>query len=194
MKKIIKKIYRKLIGKPINEHFYIQKIYERYKDFTMLPETYYIGNLKLCERYKNIAGCVVECGVWKGGMIAGIADLLGVDRDYYLFDSFEGLPLVQEIDGEKAKTWQENINSAIYYNNCKADIEEAKQAMLMAGIENPVIIKGWFDTTLANITFPNPIAIFRLDADWYHSTHKCLEKIYPFLLKERLIIIDDYYT
>jgi hypothetical protein len=32
-------------------------------------------------------------------MITGIADLLGDGREYYLFDSFEGLPPVKAIAG-----------------------------------------------------------------------------------------------
>ena len=39
----------------------------------MIPESIYKDNLVLAERVRNIPGCVVECGVWRGGMIAGIA-------------------------------------------------------------------------------------------------------------------------
>lgn len=46
----------------------------------------------------------MECGVWRGGMIASISEILGNNREYYLFDSFEGLPQAKEIDGIAANT------------------------------------------------------------------------------------------
>src|SRR2546426_698250 len=55
----------------------------------------------------NIPGAFAECGVWRGGASFLMADLLrefGVtDRKVWLFDSFEGIPLPQEIDGPAAK-------------------------------------------------------------------------------------------
>lgn len=58
----------------------------------MLPPHWFTANLELCDTYRHVAGNVVECGVWKGGMSAGITQLLGDERTYYLYDSFEGLP------------------------------------------------------------------------------------------------------
>src|SRR5437867_13329705 len=82
-------------------------LYNKYRDYTMIPESSYIINLKLVDKYvRQIDGDAVECGVWKGGMIAGIAEILGGNRTYYLFDSFEGLLQVKEIDGYAAKKWQ----------------------------------------------------------------------------------------
>ena len=73
----------------------------------MLHEGKYVNNLELCFEYKRIPGCVVECGVWRGGMSAGMAEVLGVERNYFLFDSFEGLPPAREdLDGTAAVAWQ----------------------------------------------------------------------------------------
>ena len=69
--------------------FPLRRIYSKYSDHTMIvPETY-VRNLALVQRFRHIPGAVVECGVWKGGMSAGIAEVCGRDRAYYLFDSFE---------------------------------------------------------------------------------------------------------
>ena len=67
-----------------------QRIYSRFKSFTMLPKPNYVNNLSICDEYRSIQGSVVEAGTWKGGMIAGIAALLGNSRAYYLYDSFHG--------------------------------------------------------------------------------------------------------
>lgn len=165
-------------------------VYRKYQNYTMIFSEWYIENLKLCEKFKNIEGDVVECGVWKGGMIAGIAEILGGnDRTFYLFDSFEGLPLVKPIDGEENIKWQRDPEC----DNLRADIDYARQAMRMTTVNNYQIVKGWFDQTLhANVNNKN-IAILRLDADLYESTLVCLEHLYPQVVKNGLIIIDDYY-
>jgi O-methyltransferase len=40
---------------------------------------------------------------------------------------------------------------------------------------------------------PGPIAILRLDADWYESTLQCLQALYPHVARGGLILVDDYY-
>src|SRR5437879_4892585 len=83
-----------------------RKTFRKFRKFTMTPEDVYTGNLVLAQRVKAIPGAVVECGTWRGGMIAGIADVLGSKRRYFLFDSYEGLPPAKEIDGQAALAWQ----------------------------------------------------------------------------------------
>src|SRR5438105_2953176 len=77
------------------------RVYRQYREFTMIPGFIYCSNLLLCEEQAPSTGCIVEAGVWRGGMSAGLADILP-GRVHYLFDSFEGLPPVQEIDGPAA--------------------------------------------------------------------------------------------
>lgn len=172
---------------------YYQRVYGRFQNYTMVPRSVYIQNLKICNQFKNLQGIVVECGTWKGGMIAGIANTLGPNKIYYLYDSFEGLPQAKEIDGVAAIKWQYDINSPKYFNNCKADLETAIKTMKMAGIKNFKIFPGWFSETLLNYD-KEPISILRLDADWYESTYQCLEKLYPYVIRGGVIIVDDYYT
>jgi hypothetical protein len=102
-----------------------RQIYNRFNDYTMLPPDWYAANLELCDNFRHIAGSVVECGVWKGGMSAGIAYLLGDDRAYYLYDSFQGLPAAEDQDiihgqTSPAKDWEGKL---------KATEEHAREAM-----------------------------------------------------------------
>lgn len=166
----------------------------KYRAFSMIPVATYINNLKLSKKVRSVSGCVVECGVWRGGQIAGIAEVLGKSRDYFLFDSFEGLPPAQVIDGKSALKWQQNINSPYYYDNCKAEIKWAKAAMQKTGCPDYHLVKGWFQDTIPNFNFKEPIALLRLDADWYDSTMICLEHLFPKVKPGGIIIIDDYYT
>jgi O-methyltransferase len=50
-----------------------KKIFCKYKNYTMIPEFIYLANLELAEQAYSLAGAVVECGTWRGGMIAGIS-------------------------------------------------------------------------------------------------------------------------
>lgn len=158
----------------------------------MIPRKAYVANLELCRHYKKVDGDIAECGTWKGGMIAGIAMVFGNDRTYHLFDSFEGLPEVKEIDGVKAKKLQENEDGT--FDNCVAHERDALLALSKAGIDRYVIHKGWFNQTMTNLQFPNGLAILRLDGDWYDSTMTCLTYLYPLVNTGGLIVIDDYYV
>lgn len=159
----------------------------------MIPIATFVDNLLLCDSINAIDGCVVECGVWRGGMIAGIYDYARKKRNCILFDSFEGLPEVKENDGAAAKKWQIN-NDGKGLDNCKAEILFAEKAMKLANSQNHRIIQGWFDVAIPNAKITEPIAILRLDGDWYDSTMVCLENLYPLVAENGLIIIDDYYA
>ena len=166
--------------------------YEKYKYYTMISRKKYIANIELAYSFGRIDGCFVECGTWRGGMSAGMAEIFP-EKLFYLFDSFEGLPEVKEIDGEAAVHWQNNPQSDTFYDNCKAEINLAEKAMSQTKVKYK-IVKGWFSDTLPEYKFKEEIAILRLDADWYDSTMECLRHLYPKVAKKGLIIIDDYFT
>lgn len=170
-----------------------RKIFRKYRDFTMVPENVYTGNLHLAASVRHIPGDIVECGTWRGGMIAGVADVLGPERHYYLFDSYEGLPPVKEIDGEAALAWSRDVNGPNYHDNCRASEDEAQLAMSMSSAKSVTIVKGWFEETLPSASV-GPIAILRMDADWYDSTKQILNNLAPRVVSGGLILVDDYYT
>ena len=97
----------------------------------LAPRALY-GNSKLAKMAIDVEGIVVECGVWRGGAIASIAEVLGPDRHYFLFDSFEGLPPADDIDGESAAAWQADTSSPDYHDNCSAEERWAREAMARA--------------------------------------------------------------
>jgi len=172
----------------------IASLYRKYSYFTMIPAAIFRENLSLAWRQRRIAGAVVECGVWRGGMIAALAELLGEKRAYYLFDSFEGLPPAQEEDGKAALDYQQDKLASNYFDNCRADISFAEKAMSLSGAKEVKIVKGWFSETLPAFRSDQAIAILRLDGDWYASTMDCLNGLYHHVAPGGLIIIDDYYT
>lgn len=171
------------------------RLYKKYRDATMVPDSIWCDNLVLCDRHGHAPGCIVECGVWRGGMSAGMAEVLGSGRAYYLFDSFEGLPPADaDRDGAHAVAWQADPTGRNYYNNCRAAMDEAATTMRVAGVPAPTLIRGWFSDTVPCFVPPEPIRVLRLDADWYASTRTCLEALYPHVAPGGLVLIDDYYA
>lgn len=160
----------------------------------MAPRGIFLRNMLVADARRHVHGCVIECGVWRGGMSAGIAEVLGPDRDYFLFDSFEGLPPATEADGNDAKNWQKDTQGTTYYDNCRAPVEFAARAMKLSGAPRHKLIKGWFEDTLPVFVPPFPIAILRLDGDWYESTMISLESLFEHLAPGGIVILDDYYA
>jgi O-methyltransferase len=178
-----------------------RRIHFMFKDFSMLPPHGYRNNLSLCDTFRTVKGTVVECGVWRGGMIAGIAKLLGPERTYYLYDSFQGLPRATDKDawpdGYSAISWQADLEkpefAAIRDRSLnKADISFAYEAMRISGVPNYRIIAGWFSDTLP-LYNGGPIAILRMDGDFYESIMDTLNHLYKHVTPGGIIIIDDYY-
>lgn len=167
-------------------------ILRKYKGFTMVSTLDGISNLVICTERAPSSGCIVECGVWRGGMSAAMADALP-GRTHFLFDSFEGLPAATEIDGQGALDYQRDKTSPVYFDNCRAERSFAETAMRMSAAGKYTVIQGWFNQTLPGFKLPEPIAILRLDGDWYEPTMECLNNLYPQVMPGGIIILDDYY-
>ena len=78
-----------------------------------------------------------------------------------------------------------------------ASLEEVQQTARDLGLayRTPEFVKGWFDQTLpANRDRIGPIAILRIDGDWYSSVRCCLDNLYDQVVDGGFVILDDYYT
>lgn len=189
---IIKSFNNKI--KHLQAYSHAREIFSTFQEFTMIPKGIYVENLLLSSKALPIEGSVVECGVWRGGMISGMAKILGNNRDYYLYDSFEGLPDADDLDGQKAIDYQKNTDAKGYFDNCTAEIGFAQEAVKKAGISKSHLVKGWFDKTVPNHPEDDQIAILRLDGDWYKSIKICLDHLFDKVVDGGLIILDDYYV
>jgi O-methyltransferase len=148
----------------------------------------------------GIPGDFVECGVFRGGASFLMADLLrqaGVrDRKIWLFDSFEGMPPAEEIDGAAARAWESDTEGPWYFNNVTASLEEVRQGAVRLGLTPYVeFVKGWFDQSLpVHRARVGPIALLRLDCDWYASVRSCLDNLYDQVADGGFVVLDDYYS
>lgn len=175
------------------------RLFSKYHTRTMISRRIYAENLALIAMsLKNPSlnkGCIIECGTWRGGMSAGMMEMGGLERDYHFFDSFEGLPAAEERDGQRAKEYQRDRTSPTYFDNCTASLADFEKTISLTGVSPKKIgiHKGFFEATLPEFICP-PIAVLRLDADWYESTMICLEKFWDYILPNGLILIDDYHV
>jgi hypothetical protein len=166
-------------------------LYEKYKDFTMLGPVEYATNLALASTVST-PGCVIECGVWKGGSSAGMAEVLGPDRQYFLFDSYQGHVEPKPVDGPAAMAWQADKSGPWYFDNAVVGTEFADAAMKMSGAKNYQLVKGYFDDTVPGFIPPSKIAVLRIDCDWHAGTMTCLKALFPHLADDGIMIADGY--
>lgn len=149
---------------------------------------------------KGIEGALVECGVAEGGTAAMLAltnrELGAVRRMKWFFDSYEGLPepTAEDYEGGKAGHFIRPLPKGA----CLGTIEQVSSLMfekLRLSHNEVNLVKGWFqDTVPAHREMIGPIAVLRLDGDWYESTKIPLETFYDQITPGGYVIIDDYAT
>ena len=157
---------------------------------------------------------MVVCGVWKGGAIGMVALALQHSagkkmRHLHLFDSFTDIcapdPLVdgqlaidelgqnsESLDAPKPVIGAyDSVGGHGTMIEC-SDLIETRIGYPASHVHFHV---GWFqDTVPAASSDIGPIALLRLDGDWYASTKVCLDHPYDHVVEGGFVIIDDYGT
>jgi O-methyltransferase len=146
-----------------------------------------LGNLKRLASStteRGIEGDFVECGTYKGGSAAVLGSALTAGRHLWLYDSFEGMPDVKEIDGMDAAEWVGRL---------RASDDDVREILTSAGLSRHqyTIRKGWFDQTFLQ-PLPERVALLHCDADWHASVTAVLETFYPRLPEGGVAILDDF--
>jgi hypothetical protein len=144
-------------------------------------------------RNNNIDGDIVECGVWKGGNILGCMEYLNyykINKKVYLYDTFSGMTDAQDFDkshdGDSGSNW---------VGRCDCDIDEVKSNLSKSKYpkKNIKFIQGDVLNTLdKKENLPSKISLLRLDTDWYESTKKEMNVLYPLLVNNGVLLVDDY--
>ena len=192
--------YRKLIGHYLQNvrlsrpgsflnSFRMMRLVYRVRGYTAVFVPRLVALYKLSEEInrRSVPGDIVECGVYNGGSAAIMASLCErspLNRNVWLFDSFEGLPKPTDKDGDEAPA---------YEGWCHGDLSKVKKVLRKLRIpESRVhIVKGWFQDTFPSVQIRD-IAILHIDADWYESVKLCLEKFYDSVQPGGYIVLDDY--
>jgi hypothetical protein len=116
-----------------------------------------------------------------------------------MFDSFAGLPPVDDRDGPAAAKYQLTPDAPDYFDNCKASLEEVVQAIgkFRFSSSECLVAPGWFEHTYkehAPELKRRGIALLRVDCDWYQSVKITLDQMEPIVAEHGIIILDDYFT
>jgi hypothetical protein len=151
---------------------------------------------------QEVAGELVECGVWRGGscmLMAMTLAALGVgDRTIRLYDTFTGMTRPGDVDrrakdgAEQLTRWQANRRDD-YNDWAYAPLEEVRLNMAATGYPERLVhyVAGEVERTLPDES-PHQIALLRLDTDWYSSTYHELVHLYPRLAPGGVLVLDDY--
>jgi hypothetical protein len=148
----------------------------------------------------DIAGAVVECGVWRGGSVHAIARALDAagshERDLYLFDTYEGMttpgPRDRRGDGRPAAELLAAYGKAsrVWAYASLEDVQEGFHEVPYPE-EKLHFVKGPVEETIPSQA-PDRIAVLRLDTDWYESTAHELAHLYDRLVPGGVLLLDDY--
>jgi O-methyltransferase len=127
-------------------------------------------------------GTYYECGVYKGGTALLLAHVLDKQRTLRLFDTFTGMPKVNEQydlhkQGDFKDTTLKSVTELFEYYGFK--------------FPDVVFYEGKIPRTFPKL-FEEQIAFAHIDVDIYQSVLDCCEYITPRLSEKGIIVFDDY--
>jgi hypothetical protein len=129
---------------------------------------------------QKVPGDIAEVGVYKGGSAKIICAAKG-SKHLHLFDTFEGLPKVEDVD----MVWP-------FYEGKFATSYQAVKDYLSTE-HNVFFYKGIFPDTSGPVR-DKSFSLVNLDVDTYESTRRCLEFFYMRMSSGGIIISHDYLT
>lgn len=122
-------------------------------------------------------GAMAEVGVYQGVSAKLICEVKG-DKEFQLFDTFEGLP--------ERTTSDRNVHRTGQYATSVESVAE-----FLAGYPNVHFHKGLFPDSTAGLE-DKPYCFVHLDVDLYESTLAGLEYFYPKMVPGGMILSHDY--
>ena len=141
---------------------------------------------------EGVPGDFIETGVWRGGvtiLMRAILEAYGVDdRDVWVADSFDGLPVPNGNDypADAHIDWSD-------VQVLKVDADDVRDNFRRYGLldDHVRLLEGWFSDTLPTAPI-EALAVLRLDGDLYESTIDALTSLEPKVSKGGFVIVDDY--
>lgn len=140
--------------------------------------------MKLLEMPPGQAGDVVECGCCLGATSVNLSIVCKiVGRQYYIYDSFEGLPMpVPGVD----HLWTEADKGELAASQPAVEGNVRRYGEVSCC----TFVKGWFKDTLPG--HPNPIALAFVDGDYYSSLFDAIINLWPKLIGGGYLFVDEY--
>ena len=133
---------------------------------------------------KHLDADYVECGVNTGIISRAIMeyiDFLSMDKQFYLLDTYEGIP-VQDLRPDEAHLASDNA----FYFDCYAGVLKT-----FAPFPNARVIKGRVPETLSEVD-SNRIGFASIDMNNVAAEMAAAEFLWPRMVPGALIVLDDY--
>lgn len=170
---------------------YPTKTHEKYsKEFSKIDhitnETCYMDSEEKYTIYSSmkavshLSGAVAELGVYKGGSAKIICELKG-RKKLFLFDTFEGLPEVENGVDLAKKEWFNDTS----FNKVKEYLKD---------YENVNFLVGTFPDSITEDVSNEIFSFVNLDTDLYKSTLDGLKFFWPRMVKGGRIVSHDFNT
>jgi hypothetical protein len=186
---------RTVFGQPIdspNSDFHIpfarkSEAGERLLRFLWQEENRMVGPFFEEIHSHSIPGCLIEFGVFQGSALNRMllhCERIGLVREVYGFDSFEGLPEPSPYDPPQ---W--------YKGKFETKLELVQSRLNEKKRKNLHLVKGWFCDTLSTRDIQERItevAYARIDCDLYQSTWDCLRFLEGRLSNGAFMTFDDW--
>jgi O-methyltransferase len=140
---------------------------------------------------RSIPGIFVECGTFRGGSAAVIADQLAranPQLEAHLFDVFTGMPKPGEHDPREA--W-DDVGKFV------ASPDLVRQTFVTAKVplapDHLHIHQGLFEHTLPGFAIPKQgLSFLHVDCDWHDPVLMVIEKFFDAVNPGGTIVFDDY--
>ena len=166
------------------------------KPYTLVADTRLASLYDLATQVcrSGVPGNFVECGTYRGGTSALLAQVLrqqGKGRKLFAFDTFEGMP--------KSTDFDKHNNMSAERTGCvpgkwKSSLGNFNALLRHFKVSNLVVpTKGLFRDTLPKMKATiGPIAFLHADADFYESTLDIFNNLYAKIVPGGIIQVDDY--
>ena len=131
-----------------------------------------------------IKGDTAECGVYKGASSYLIClmnekyDDLNIEKEHFMFDSFEGLSRPLTLDG---RHWSEG--------DLSYELSSLKDAM--SSFKNVHYLKGWIPERFDDVQ-DRAFSFVHIDVDLFQPTFDSVSFFYPRLSQGAVLLCDDY--
>lgn len=169
------------IDKPWDADEKFIKLYKEISEKSLLDIRKAYTLFLMAKHATSIDGVYAEMGVFNGAGSKLMLEASSKNKDILLFDTFEGLPKIQN---NYDKHWKEGDLNEVNYEQLKSFLCEP----------NFKFYKGYFPDSAKDIELDIKFAFVHLDFDLYVSTLDALKYCYTKMSKNGIILIDDYGT
>ena len=180
---------RKEYGVEIFEYFYLPwkkdedfiNYFSKIENFTINPMSRLYTIYEYSKFYLKENSTFVEVGSWKGG-VSGLIALSNNDKNIDIFscDTFTGV---------KNSTNKDSFFQNDEYN--EASTKDIRDLESLVGTKIN-IVEGLFPDSFKDIELNKPLSMAHIDVDTYLSAKESFEFLSRIIIKNGLIILDDY--